>query len=131
MTPLAPCKPRQVTTTISHSAEQGTLPTTSLISKQAVPYWTHGGTYCPGVSTPETRSLVDSSMTNHITKWNPTVSTIPALLKPQHRSSPQSNHISMDGRLSLTKTQAKLNITKDVKTCTTLMTAWLCITNQL
>jgi hypothetical protein len=36
----------------------------------------------------------------------------------------------MDGRPSLTKTQAKLNITKDGKTCTTLMTAWLSITNQ-
>jgi hypothetical protein len=29
----------------------------------------------------------------------------------------------MDGRLSLTKTQAKLNITKDGKTCTSIMTA--------
>jgi hypothetical protein len=27
---------------------------------------THGGTCCPGVSTPKTRSSVDSSMTNHM-----------------------------------------------------------------
>jgi hypothetical protein len=53
------------------------------------------------------------------------------LLKPQHRSSPRSNHISMDERPSLTKIHAKLNITKDGKTHMTLMTAWLGITNQV
>jgi hypothetical protein len=52
---------------ISHSSEQGTIPTSSLISKQAVPYQTRGDTYCPGVSTPMTQPLADSSMTNHIT----------------------------------------------------------------
>jgi hypothetical protein len=67
MIPLALCEPRRVTMSISHSSEQGTPPTASLISKQAVPYWTRGGTYCPGVSTPMTQSLADSSMTNHIT----------------------------------------------------------------
>jgi hypothetical protein len=46
--PLASCEPRRVTTPISHSSEQDTLPTTSLISKQAVPYRTHGDTCCPG-----------------------------------------------------------------------------------
>jgi hypothetical protein len=80
---------------------------------------------------PKIRSLADSSMTNHITWRNPTISTIPTLLKSQHRSSPQSHHISTDGIPSLTKTQAKLNITKDGKTCTTLMTTWLSITNQV
>jgi hypothetical protein len=114
-----------------HSTEHDTQSTTYLISKQVVPYRTHGGTCCPGVSTPKIQSLPDSSMTNHITWWNPTVSTIPTLLKPQHRSSPRSNHIAMDGRPSLTKTQAKINITKDGKTCTTLMTASLSITNQV
>jgi hypothetical protein len=64
-TPLAPCEPRRVTTPISHSSEEGTLLTASLISKQNVPYQTCGGTYCLGVSTPKTRSLADSSMTNH------------------------------------------------------------------
>jgi hypothetical protein len=67
MTPLAPCEPRRVTTPISHSSEQGTLPTASLITKQVVPYRTRGDTYCPGVSTRMTRSLADPSMTNHIT----------------------------------------------------------------
>jgi hypothetical protein len=65
MAPLAPCEPRRVTMSIFHSSEQGTLPTTSLISKQVVPYQTCCGTYCPGVSTLKTRSLADSSMTNH------------------------------------------------------------------
>jgi hypothetical protein len=114
-----------------HSVEHDTQPTTYLISKQAVPYRTHGGTCCPRGSTPKIQSLADSSMTNHITWRNPTVSTIPTLLKPQHRSSPQSNYFSMDERLSLTNTQGKLNITKDGKTCTTRMTAWLSITNQV
>jgi hypothetical protein len=67
MTPPAPCEPGRVTTPISHLFEQGTLPMASLISGQAVPYRTHGGTYCPGVSTPMTHSLEDSIMTNHIT----------------------------------------------------------------
>jgi hypothetical protein len=35
------------------------------------------------------------------------------LLKPQHRSLAWLTHISTDGKPSLTKTQAKLNITKD------------------
>jgi hypothetical protein len=65
MTPLAPCEPRRVTTPISHSYEQDTLPTISLISKQVIPYRTRGGTCYPRVSTPKTRSLADSSMTNH------------------------------------------------------------------
>jgi hypothetical protein len=112
-----------------HSTEHNTQPIAYLISKQVVSYWTHGGTCCPRVSTPKIRSLADSSMIRHITWRNPTVSTIPTLLKSQHRSSPWSNHISMDRRPSLTKTQAKLNITNDGKTYTTLMTAWLSITN--
>jgi hypothetical protein len=63
--PLASCEPRRVTTPIFHSSEQSTLPTTSLISMQVVSYRTHGDTCCPGVSTPKTQSLADSSMTNH------------------------------------------------------------------
>jgi hypothetical protein len=114
-----------------HSIEHDTQPIAYLISKQAVPYRTRGGTCCPGVSTPKIQSLADLSMTSHITWRNPTVSTIPTLLKPQHWSSPWSNHILTDGKPSLTKTQAKLNITEDGRTCTTLMTAWLSITNQV
>jgi hypothetical protein len=102
-----------------HSTEHDTQPIAYLISKQAIPYWTRGGTCCPGVSTPKIRSLAYSSMTSHITWRNPTVSTIPSLLKPQHWSSSGSIHILTDGWPSLTKTQAKLNITKDGKTCMT------------
>jgi hypothetical protein len=114
-----------------HSTEHITQPIAYLISKQANPYQTRSGTYCPGVSTPKIRSLADSSMTNHITWRNPIVSTIPTLLNSQHRSSPWSNHTSTDGRPPLTETQAKLSITMDGKTCTTLMAAWLSITNQV
>jgi hypothetical protein len=114
-----------------HSTEHDTQPIAYLISRQDVPYRTRGGTYCSRVSTHKIRSLTDSSMTNHITWRNPTISTIPTLPKSQHRPSPRSNHISTDGRPPLTKTQAKLNITKDRKTCMTLMTAWLSITNQV
>jgi hypothetical protein len=115
----------------SHSTEHDTPAIAYLISKQAIPNRTRGGICCPGVSTPKIRSLADSSMTNHITWRNPTFSSIPTLLEPQHQSSPRSKHISMDGRPSLTKAQAKLNITKDGKTCTTLMTALLSITNHV
>jgi hypothetical protein len=111
--------------------QQDKLTRAFLISQQAIPYWTRGGTCCPGMSTPRILSLADLSRTTHITCQNPTVSTIPTLLKSQHRSSPWLNHISTDGRPPLTKTQAKLNITKDRKTCITLMTAWLSVTNQV
>jgi hypothetical protein len=60
----------------SHSSDQGTLPIASLISKQAIPYRTRGGTCYPGVPTAMTRSLADLSMTNHIIWRIPTVSTI-------------------------------------------------------
>jgi hypothetical protein len=111
--------------------EHDTQPIAYLISKQAVPYWTHGDTCYPRVSTAKIQSLADLSMTSHVTWQNPTISIIPTLLKSQHWSSPWSKYISTDGRPSLTKTQAKLNITRDGKTCTTLMTAWLSITHQV
>jgi hypothetical protein len=114
-----------------HSIEHDTQPIAYLISKQVIPYRTRGGTCCPGVSTPKIRSLADSSMTSHITWRNSTVSTVSTLLKPQHRSFLGPNHISTDGRFSLTRTQAKLNITNDGKTRTTLMTAWLSITTPV
>jgi hypothetical protein len=96
-----------------HTTKQDSQPTASLISKQAIPYRTHGDTCCPRVSTPKTRSLADSSMTNHITWWILSVPTIPTLLKLQHRTSPRSTHITMDGRPTLsTLRQAKLNIIK-------------------
>jgi hypothetical protein len=99
-TPLAPCEHRRVTTPISHLFEQGTLPTTSLISKQAIPYRTCGST-CPRGSTPKNWSLADSSKTNHKPwrlKPSPPFRT---LLKPQHQTSPRSPHITMNGRPTL------------------------------
>jgi hypothetical protein len=111
--PLAPCEPRLVTTSIFHSSEQGTLPTASLISKQAVPYRTCGGTCCPGVSTPMTQSLVDSSMTKHITSQIPTISTIPNLAQTtaSNLTTVTSHH---DGwkTSTLNTPQVKLNIIK-------------------
>jgi hypothetical protein len=113
----------------SYSSEQATLPTASLISKQAVTYRTHVDSYCAGVSTPNTQSLADWSMTIHITWWISTVSTISTMLKPQHRNSPWSPHITTDGRPTLNKIQTQYH--KDRNTCITLMTAWLSITNQV
>jgi hypothetical protein len=49
----------------SHSSEQHTQTIEFLISKQATPYRTHGGTCCPGVSAPKIRSLADLSTTCH------------------------------------------------------------------
>jgi hypothetical protein len=94
MGPLAPCEPGRVTTPNFHSSEQGTLPTTPLIIKQAIPYRTRGGTCCPGVSTPMTQSLADSSMTNHITCRIPTISTIPNLAQStaSHLTTVTSHH---------------------------------------
>jgi hypothetical protein len=65
-----------------HSSEHDTQPIGYLTSKQAIPYRTRGSTCCPGVSTPKIQSLADSSIKNHITWRNPTVS-------PFH---PCSNH---------------------------------------
>jgi hypothetical protein len=100
-TPLTPCEPSRVTTPISHSSEQGTLPTTSLISKQVVLYRTRDGTCYPGVSTPKTRSLADSNMTNHKPWRSQPSPPFQTLLKPQHRTSQRSPHITTDGRLTL------------------------------
>jgi hypothetical protein len=138
MSPPAPCgsgssqsMSQSLITKYGAIPTHDTQPIVFLISKQAIPYRTCGGICCPVVSTPKIRYLADSSMTNHITWLNPTVSTIPTLIKLEHRSLPQSNLISTDGRPSLTKTQAKLNITKDGKTYTTLMAAWLSKANQV
>jgi hypothetical protein len=79
-----------------HSTEHDTQTIAYQISKHAIPYRTHGGTCCPGVSTPKIRTLEDSSMTNNITWRNPIIPTIPTMLKSQHRSSLRSNHISPD-----------------------------------
>jgi hypothetical protein len=70
-------------------------------------------------------------MTIHIIWWNPTISTIPTLLKPQHRSSPRSPHIMTGGRPTLNNNTSQTQHHKDGKTCTILMTVWLSITNQV
>jgi hypothetical protein len=43
--------------------QQDKLTRAFLISQQAIPYWTHGGTCCSGVSTPKIWSLANSSTT--------------------------------------------------------------------
>jgi hypothetical protein len=117
--PHAPCEPRQVTTPISHSSEQGTLLTASLIIKQAIPYRTRDGTCCPGVSTPMTRSLGDLSMTNHKSWRSQPSPPFQTMLKPQHRISPRSHHITTDGRPTLsTLNTSQTQHHKDGKTST-------------
>jgi hypothetical protein len=113
--PLAPCEPRWVTTSISHSS--GTLPTASFC-KQVVPHQTCGGTFCLGVSTPKTQSLTDSSMTNHKLWRSQPSPPFQTLLKPQHRASPRSPHIMTDGRPTLsTLNTSQTQHPKDGKTC--------------
>jgi hypothetical protein len=65
MAPLAPCGLVGIAIPVPRS-RQDILTRVFLISQQAVPYRTRGGTCCPGVSTPKIRSLADSSMTSHI-----------------------------------------------------------------
>jgi hypothetical protein len=48
-----------------HSTKQNTQLISFLISKQAIPYQTRGGTCCPAVSTHKIWSLADSSTTCH------------------------------------------------------------------
>jgi hypothetical protein len=115
MAPLAPCEPMRVTMPIFHSFKQGTLPTTSLISKQVIPYQIRGDTYCPGVST-QSRSLADSSMTNHKPWRSQPSPQFQTLLKAQHRTTPRSPLIMIDGRPTLDTSQTQHH--KDGKTCT-------------
>jgi hypothetical protein len=123
--PLEPCEPRRVTTLMSHSSEQGTLPTPSLISKQAVPYQTRGGTCCPGVL-----SRFEHDKPHHLTDSN-----------RLHHSKPCSNHSiePLHGHLTSRRMEdqhyqhstSQTQYHKDGKTCMTLKTTWLSITNQV
>jgi hypothetical protein len=110
-TPLASFEPRRVTAPIFHSSEQGTLPTTCLISGQAVPYRTCGGTSCPEVSIPMTQSVADSSMTNHITRRIPTVSTIPNLAQTTASNLTQVTSHHNGWKTNALNTQYKSNST--------------------
>jgi hypothetical protein len=84
-----------------HSTEHDTQRIAYLISKQVVSHWTRGNICCPGVSTPMTQSLADSSMTNHTPDGPQPLPPFQTLLIPQHRTSPRSPHITMDGRPTL------------------------------
>jgi hypothetical protein len=118
--PLLHLVDQNTSCTFPHTSEQDSQPTASLISKQAIPYRTRGGTYCPKVSTPKTQSLADLSMPTHYTWWNPTVSTIPILAQTDGWKTKTLNN-------NTSRTQHH----KDGKTCMTLMTIWLSITNQV
>jgi hypothetical protein len=130
MTPLAPCEPRWVTTPISYSSKQDTLPTSSLISKQAVPYRTRGDTYFPGLSTPMTQSLADSSMTTHFTWWIPAISTFPNLAQTtaSNLTTVTSHHNRW--KHSQHSRQVKLNIIKMERLVRQLKTTGLSITTN-
>jgi hypothetical protein len=65
MAPLAPCGLVGIAIPVPHS-QQDILTRAFLISQQAVPYRTRGGTCCPRVSTPKIRPLADLSTTSHI-----------------------------------------------------------------
>jgi hypothetical protein len=115
-----------------HTSKKDSQPTTSLFSKQVIPYWTRGSTCCPGVSTPKTRPLADLSTTNHITDGIHPSPPFNPMLKPRHRSSPWSTHITTDGRPTLsTLNTSQTQHHKDGTTCITLMTAWLSNTNHV
>jgi hypothetical protein len=81
---------------------------------QAIPYRTRGGTCCPAVSTPQTRSLADSSMTIHNTWENPTVSTIPTHAKTlaSNLTTVTSHHDGWKTNTLNTQHKSKLNIIK-------------------
>jgi hypothetical protein len=111
--PLLHLVDQNMSCVFSYTPEQDSQPTTSLISKQAISYRTHGDTCCPGVSTPKTWPLADSSVTIHSTWRNPSISTIPthAQITTSILTMVTSHH---DGWKTITQhsTQAKLNIIK-------------------
>jgi hypothetical protein len=105
------------------------LPIAFLISKQAVPYQTHGGTCCPRGSTPKIWSLADSSITchdgiNHLHHSNRC---------SNHNIDPHTVTSYLDGWKTTTLSQRHKPTQhhKGWKTCTTLMTAGLSITNHV
>jgi hypothetical protein len=96
------------------TTEQDSQPTTSLISKQAVPYRTHGSIYCPEVPTPKTQSLENSSMTNHNTWQITTVSIIPTHVQTtaSNLTTVTSHHDGWKTNTLNTQHKPKLNIIK-------------------
>jgi hypothetical protein len=113
----------------SHSTEQDRQPIAVLISKQVIPYRTRGGTYCPGGgATPKIQSLADSSTIchdgiNHLHHSNHC---------SNHSIDPHMINSHLDGwKTTLSQRRKPTQYHKGWKTCTTLMTAWLSITNQV
>jgi hypothetical protein len=118
-TPLAPCEPRRVTMPISHSSEQGTRPTTSLICKQAVPY-----------SYDSVLSRFEHDKTHHLTDSIHLHHSKPCSndsIEPHH-----GHHASRrmeDQHSQQSTSQAQHH--KDGMTCMILKTACLSKTNQV
>jgi hypothetical protein len=111
-----------------HSTKQYTLPIAFQINKQVVLYRTRGGTCCPGVFITKIWSSADSSTTYHDG------------INHLHHSNHCSNYIidsytvnlHLNGWKTITFSQRHkpTQYHKGWKTCTTLMMAWLSITNQ-
>jgi hypothetical protein len=114
---------------IPHLFQQDTQPIVSLISRQAVPYWTRGGTCCLVVSTTKIWSLADSSTTCH--------DGVKHLHHSNHCSSHSidphtvNSHLDRWKTTKLSQRHKPTEHQKGWKTCMTLMTAWLSITNQV
>jgi hypothetical protein len=112
-----------------HPTKQDTLPIVFLISRQDIPYRIRGGTCCPRGSTHNIRSLADSSTTcldgiNHLchsNHWS------------NHSINPHTVNSHLDGWKTTTLSQRHKPTQhhKGWKTCMTLKTTWLSITNQV
>jgi hypothetical protein len=130
MAPLVLCRLGWITMPLPTYLSK-TLPTSPLISKQAVPQQTCGVTYCSGGSTPKIRSLVDSSMTNHIIWWIPTVSTITNLAQTTTSKLTMVNsHLDGWKTNTLNTKTRQTQYHKDGRLARWLKTTRLSITNQ-
>jgi hypothetical protein len=112
-TPLAPCEPRRVTVPISHSSKQGTLPTASLISGQAIPYRTWQYLLSWGVySYDSILSRFEHDKQGYLTDSNCLHHSKPC---SNHSTEPHHNHLTsrqMEDQHYQHPTQVKLNIIK-------------------
>jgi hypothetical protein len=114
---------------IPHPTEQDTLSIAFLISRQVIPYLTRGATCCHSGSTPNIRSLADSSTTcldgiNHLHHSNHC---------SNHNFDPHTINSYLDGWKTTTLSQRHKPTQhhKGWKTCMTLKTTWLSITIQV
>jgi hypothetical protein len=90
-----------------------TQPIAIIISKQVVSYRTHGGTCCPGMSTPNIRFLADLSTSCHDGNNHLHHSNLCANLSSDPHTI--TSHLDECRTTTLNKPQAKLNIMKDVR----------------